>query len=68
MCSAPIQAGLVNANEANLVLTNTYVNDGNVILTKAENNITQPRSLWDYGIYCLAPIPENAAGSWLRLT
>jgi signal transduction histidine kinase len=42
-------AGLVNANEANLVLTNTYVNDGNVILTKAENNITQPRTvgLWN---------------------
>ena len=41
--------GLVNANEANLVLTNNYLADGDVILTKAENNITQPRSvgLWN---------------------
>jgi signal transduction histidine kinase/BarA-like signal transduction histidine kinase len=44
--------GLVNANEDNLVLTNTYINDGNVIITLAENNSTQPRSvgLWDFAV------------------
>ena len=37
--------GLVNANEANLVLTNKYIDAGNVILTRAEANITQPRTV-----------------------
>ncbi len=34
--------GLVNANEANLVLTNNFIDTNNVILTKAGNNIFQP--------------------------
>jgi signal transduction histidine kinase len=44
-------AGLVNANEDNMVLTSNYIGAGNVILTKAGNNIIQPSSVGLWNVY-----------------
>jgi len=50
--------GLVNANEDNMVLTSNYIDAGNVIITKIENNIIQPGSV---GLWTLYSAPNVRA-------